>query len=440
MPRRSAGGRRYREPVPDVLVLTADRVFDARTGRCRPDHAVVVVGDRVDGVVPRWQAPRDARAVDLPGHTLLPGLVDCHTHLVGDVEGGQGYAHLVTRSAAQEVLVGVEHARRTLHAGFTTVRDVGTFRAFADVALRDAIAAGWVQGPRMLCAGAYVTCPGGAGDVTGLAVDVDAVVPAELRFGVASGPDAVRATVRRVLARGADLVKVLATGAVLTSGTNPGAPELTQAELAAAVEVASDHGTHVAAHAHGAEGIRRAVRAGVRSVEHGSLLDADGITLMAAHGTYLVADLYDGDWILEHGPRMGYSDEVLRKTELTTQAQRDAFRAAVDAGVRIAFGTDAGVYPHGDNARQLAYYVRYGLTRAQALQSATCWAAELLGLEREIGSLQPGAAADVVAVPGDPTVDIDVMCTMALVVRAGRVVVGPPGSGAAVVRPPAPAR
>jgi imidazolonepropionase-like amidohydrolase len=404
------------------LVLTADRVFDGVDGRCRTGTAVVLRGDRVEALVPVAQAPAAARRLDLPGHTLLPGLVDCHTHLVGEVDGGQGYAHLVTRSSAQEVLVGVENARRTLRAGFTTVRDVGTFRAFADVALRDAIDAGWVEGPRMLCAGAYVTCPGGAGDVTGLAVDVDAVVPAELRFGVCSGPDAVRATVRRVLGRGADVVKVLATGAVLTSGTRPGAPELTEAEIAAAVEVAHDHGTHVAAHAHGAEGIRRAVRAGVRSIEHGSLMDAEAVALMAEHGTYLVADLYDGDWILGEGPRLGYSAEVLRKTEETTQAQRDGFAQAVAAGVRIAFGTDSGVYPHGDNARQLAYYVRYGLTPAQALLSATRWAAEMLGLERETGSLAPGLAADVIAVPGDPTADVRTAESVALVVRAGRVV------------------
>jgi imidazolonepropionase-like amidohydrolase len=406
----------------DLLVLTADRVFDAVAGTCRDKTAVVVRGARIEAVVPRDQAPRDARRIDLPGYTLLPGLIDCHTHLVGEVEGGQGYAHLVTRSGAQEALLGVEHARRTLRAGFTTVRDVGVFRAFTDVALRDAIAAGRVEGPRMLCAGAYVTCPGGAGDVTGLAVDVDAVVPADLRFGVCTGPDAVRATVRRVLARGADVVKVMATGAVLTSGTDPGSPELTEAEIAAAVEVATEHGTHVAAHAHGAEGIRRAVRAGVRSIEHGSLLDGEAVALMAEHGTYLVADLYDGDWILEQGPRLGYSADVMRKTEQTTQAQRDGFAAAVAAGVRIAFGTDAGVFPHGDNARQLAYYVRYGVSAAQALQSATRWAAELLGLEHQIGALEPGFAADVVAVPGDPTVDVGAVEAVTLVVHQGRVV------------------
>ena len=417
----------------EVLVLVADRLFDTATGRCVPALAVVCTGARIDDVVPAGRAPADGevvragrvRRVELPGHTLLPGLVDCHTHLVGEEESGQGYAHLVSRSAAQDVLLGVEHARRTVRAGFTTVRDVGSFRAFTDVALREAIAAGVVEGPRMLCAGAYVTTPGGAGDITGLAVDVDAVVPAELRYGVCSGPDAVRSTVRRVLGRGADLVKVLATGAVLTAGTTPGAPELTLAELEAAVEAATDNGTHVAAHAHGAEGIRRAVLAGVRSIEHGSLLDDATVALMAEHGTYLVADLYDGDWLLEHGPRLGFSAEVMRKTDETTQAQRDGFAAAVAAGVRIAYGTDAGVFPHGENGKQLDCYVRWGLTPAQALLSATRWAAELLGLEREIGRLAPGLAADVVAVPGDPTLDVRGCERPALVVRAGRVVVGP---------------
>ena len=211
--------------------------------------------------------------------------MDMHSHLIGLQDSGQGYAGLIRRSGAQEALTGVPNAKATLMAGFTTVRDVGSFRAFADVALREAIDAGWVAGPRMLCAGAYVTCPGGGGDLTGLAPDVDAVVPAELRFGVtSSGVDQVRANVRRILANGADFIKVIATGAVLTSGTNPGLPEFTEDELRAAVEECTLAGTFVAAHAHGAEGIKRAVRAGVRSIEHGSLLDDEAIELMAERG------------------------------------------------------------------------------------------------------------------------------------------------------------
>lgn len=401
------------------LVLVPDNIVDTIGGTVRSGLAVVVTGNRIESLVPVAQIPVEARRLDLAGHTLLPGLIDVHTHLIGEIESGQGYAGLVTRSAAQETLAGVRNAAATLRAGFTSVRDIGTFRAFCDVALRDAIDAGWVQGPRMMCAGAYVTCPGGAGDITGLAVDVDANLPRELRFGVTTGVDQMRANVRQILRFGADFIKVLATGAVLTSGTNPGAPELTEAELVAAVEEAEGAGTFVAAHAHGAEGIKRAVRAGVRSIEHGSLMDDEAIEMMAAAGTFLVADLYDGDWITEQGPQLGFSDEVLAKTLMTTEAQRQGFGKAVKAGVRIAFGTDAGVFPHGLNARQFAYYVQYGLTPMEAILSATRWAAELMRWDDRVGVIAPGFAADLIAVPGDPTVDIELLGKVDFVMKDG---------------------
>lgn len=402
--------------------LLPDRVFDSTSGHLLDNTAVVVSGDRIEALIAADQANDP---VALPGCTLLPGLIDLHTHLSGPVDDGQGYASLVMRNGAEDALIGVKHARTTLRSGFTTVRDIGTFRAFVDVALRDAIEAGWVEGPRMMVAGAYVTCPGGAGDITGLAVDVDEVVPRELRFGVTSGVDEMRANVRQILRYGADFIKVLATGAVLTSGTNPGAPEFTEDELRAATETASEAGAHVAAHAHGAEGIKRAVRAGVRSIEHGSLLDDEAIELMVEHGTYLVADLYDGDYILEVGPEQGYTEEVLRKTEMTTETQRAGFRKAVDAGVRVAYGTDAGVYPHGDNAIQLGYCVDHGLTAAQALQSATRWAAELMGWEDRVGSLAPGLFADIVVVQGDPTADVGLARNPVGVMKGGVWVVEP---------------
>ncbi len=222
------------------LVLLADRVIDSEHGEVLADRAVIVEGDRIAALVASAEAPTDQRTIDLAGHTLLAGLSDMHAHLVGQEDQGQGYASLVTRSGAQDALMGVKNARSTLHAGFTTVRDIGTFRAFADVALREAIDGGWVEGPRMACAGCYITCPGGAGDLTGLAVDVDTVVPRELRFGVTSGVDQMRTNVRQVLRYGADFIKVLATGAVLTSGTSPGLPEFTEDELRAAVEVATE--------------------------------------------------------------------------------------------------------------------------------------------------------------------------------------------------------
>ncbi|MGH2631003.1 MAG: metal-dependent hydrolase family protein, partial [Actinomycetota bacterium] len=305
---------------------------------------------------------------------------------------------------------------------FTTVRDIGTFRAFVDVALRVGIEAGWFPGPRMMCAGAYVTTPGGAGDVTGLAVDVDEVVPRDLRFGVTSGVDQMRSTVRQVLRYGADFIKVLATGAVLTSGTNPGMPELTEVELRAAVEEAECAGTHVAAHAHGAEGIKRAVRAGVRSIEHGSLMDDEAIELMAERGTYLVADMYDGDYMLEVGPSLGYTDEVIEKVHLTNDAQREGFAKCVKAGVRIAFGTDSGIAPHGLNARQFPFYVRYGLTPMQAIQSATRWSAELMRWEDRVGTVAEGLFADLIAVPRDPIDDVTVLEDVPFVMKGGEVI------------------
>jgi imidazolonepropionase-like amidohydrolase len=403
-------------------ILVPERILDTVRGVSLSDRAVVVEGDRISEVMAVADVPEGPRVVELPGCTLLPGLIDAHSHLIGLQDDGQGYASLITRSGAQEALTGVKNARDTLMAGFTTVRDIGTFRAFTDVALRDAIEAGWVEGPRMMCAGAYVTCPGGGGDLTGLAPDVDAAVPRELRFGVTTGVDEMRANVRQILRYGADFIKVLATGAVLTSGTNPGLPEFTEDELRAAVEECELAGTFVAAHAHGAEGIRRAVRAGARSIEHGSLMDDEAIELMAERGTYLVADMYDGDYMLSEGPALGYTEEVLRKTRMTNDTQRAGFAKCVKAGVRIANGTDSGIAPHGWNAKNLAFYVRYGLTPIQAIQSATRWAAELMRWEDRVGTVADGLLADLIAVPGDPTDDVTLLEDVPFVMKGGVVV------------------
>ena len=406
------------------LVLTSDRLIDTERGEGVTGRAVIVEDDRIADVVAVADAPDGPRRIDLAGHTLLPGLMDMHSHLIGPDDTGQGYAALVMRSPAQEAVIGVRNARSTLEAGFTTVRDIGTFRAFVDVALKEGIDNGWFPGPRMMCAGAYVTTPGGAGDLTGLAVDVDEVVPRDLRFGVTSGVDQMRTTVRQVLRYGADFIKVLATGAVLTSGTRPGMPEFTEDELRAAVEEAEGAGVHVAAHAHGAEGIKRAVRAGVRSIEHGSLMDDEAIEMMAERGTYLVADMYDGDYMLEVGPSLGYTDEVIEKVHLTNDAQREGFTKCVKAGVPLAFGTDSGIAPHGLNARQFAYYVRFGLTPVQAIQSATRWSAELMRWEDRVGTIAPGLLADLVAVPGDPTDDVTLLEDVPFVMKGGEIVKG----------------
>ena len=397
-------------------------LLDVTTGELLTDRAVVVDGERVAAVVSASDLPSDVPVRDLPGHTLLPGLVDCHAHLVGEEDSGHGYTELLTRTGAQEAMTGVRNARDTLRAGFTSVRDVGTYRAFVDVALRDAIDAGWTPGPRMMVAGAYISCTGGGGDISGLAPDAEPLVPPELRVGVVDTVDDVRRAVRRILYGGADLVKLIATGAVMSDNGNPGVPELTEAQIRAAVEEASLHGAHVAAHAHGAEGIKRAIRGGVHSIEHGSLMDDEGVAMMAASGTWLVADIYDGDYIAEIGRRDGWKADVLRKNDETTQAQRAIFEKCVAAGVRIAFGTDSGIYPHGLNARQLAYHVRHGQTALDAIRSATLRAAELMGWDDRIGRLEPGLYADLVAVAGDPLADVRLLEDVRLVMKGGEVV------------------
>src|SRR6185295_7655512 len=313
----------------ETVVVRAGRMLDVEQGKYLPDRAIRIEDGRIVSVTPWGGTARGARLIDWSSYSVLPGLIDLHTHLVGDISSADVNAPL-SSSAARDALMGVADARATLYAGFTTVRDVGTYRAFVDVALRNAINAGQVVGPRMFVAGAYVTAPNGGGEVTGLPEGMK--IPDEMRRGVASGPAEVR-----------------------TPGTTPSKPEFTEEEIHAAVDEAAKAGTFVAAHAHGAEGIKNAVRAGVRTIEHGSYLDDEGIQLMLQHGTWLVADIYNGDYTEEIGTRDRWPEEIMRKNRETTEIQRQAFAKAVKAGVRIAFGTDAGIYPHGDNAKQFAY-------------------------------------------------------------------------------------
>ena len=376
---------------------------DVDTGQVRPDVTLVFDGDRVADVLPGDASAPEGAVLDLSSSVVAPGLIDLHTHLAGgDDEEYASYGDILKESEAEAAMFGVYNARRTIDSGFTTVRDVGSFRAFTDVALRRAIDRGWVVGPRMHCAGAYVTTTDGGGEVTGFAADV--CVPDAYRFGVADSADEVRRAVRRILAHGADLIKVIATGAVLAPGTNPGAPEYLEDEIRAAVEEASNYGVFVAAHAHGAEGIKRATRAGVRSIEHGSFADDEALALMAERGTYLVADVWAGDWMIEEGTNQGWDAETMGKIIDSTEPQRDMFRRALGHGVKIGFGTDAGIYPHGMNVHQLAKHVELGMSPMAALRSATLWASECLGNDA-VGSLQPGRFADLVAVEVDAGTD-----------------------------------
>lgn len=405
---------------PPLTVIRAGRLVDVEKGVIATNQLIFVRGEKIESVQPGSTAiPKDATVIDLSKSTVLPGLIDCHTH-IADIEETASPADPFLYSAAQYAFLGVKHARSTLLAGFTTVRDVGTYRAFTDVALRDAINDGTVIGPRMKVAGAYVTVSSGGGEVTGLAPDV--VPPADFRRGVANSADEVRQRVRELLNGGADFIKIIATGAVLTPGTKPGAPEFTEAEIKAAVDEAANYGTFVAAHAHGPEGIKRAVRAGVRSIEHGSLADDEALALMKEKGTWLVADIYNGDYIDSVGTRDHWSAEILRKNRETTETQRTAFRKAVQLGIHIAYGTDSGVYPHGLNGAQLPYMVKYGMTPMQAIQSATIDAARMMYWDDRVGSIGPGKFADIIAVEGDAMADLHRMMNVGFVMKGGEVV------------------
>ncbi|HBK92621.1 MAG TPA: Xaa-Pro dipeptidase [Parvularcula sp.] len=404
--------------IAETLYVRAGTLIDVGRGAALKDQMIRIENDRIAAVGP-WTAPPDgARVVDWSGKTVLPGLIDMHTHLVGDIQGA-GLADPLTYSEAEDALIGAANARATLRAGFTAVRDVGVWRAFTDLALRDAIEKGLVEGPRMSAAGGYFTIPDGGGALTGVADDV--AIPADFTRGVVNGPEDARMKARIFLQRGVDFIKVIATGAVLTVGTEPGRQELSEEEMRAIVEEANRYGRKVTAHAHGAEGAKAAIRAGVASIEHGSILDDEALAMMKKRGVVLVADIYNGDYIDEIGTRDRWPAETLRKNRETTDTQREVFWKAVKMGVKIAYGTDAGVFPHGQNARQFPYMVKYGMTPMAAIRAATIDAAALLG-RNDIGSIAPGKFADMIAVDGDPLADISALTGEKVVMKGGGVV------------------
>lgn len=401
--------------LPETMAIKAGRVLDVETGKVLRDQLIVIEGERITAISPvaTTAIPSHAKVIDLSRSTVLPGLIDAHTHLTSNPHQ-HGYSSLGT-SGVRAALYGVRAARDTLNAGFTTVRDVGS-ESFADVALRDAINDGDFPGPRILASGYALGIKGGHCDNNLLPAEYN-----EVAKGVADGPWAARSKVREMAKYGADVIKICATGGVLSKGNSPGSQQYTLEEMQAIVQEAHKLGRKVAAHAHGASGISDAIRAGVDSVEHSSLIDEEGIKLAKQHGTWLVMDIYNDDYILSEGEKAGFLPESLAKEKEIGQKQRDNFRAALKGGARMAFGSDAGVYPHGDNGKQFYYMVKYGMTPMQAIQAATINAADLLGLKDKLGSIKVGKLADIIAVDADPLVDVTSLTKVNFVMKSGKV-------------------
>jgi imidazolonepropionase-like amidohydrolase len=401
-----------------VTAIRAGKLVDPDSGAVLASQTIIIRGGKIEAVGSNVTIPADAKIIDLSKMTVLPGLIDCHTHVASGAQDALDM-DMFRKTAAQYVLESVPNARVMLESGFTTVRDVGTMRALVDVALRDAINRGDIVGPHMFVAGAYVTITGGAGSATGLAPDI--TLPWDMHYGEANSPWEVRQVVRKLAHDGVDHIKILSSGAVLAHGSDPKSQEFTQEELQSAVDEASRLGLRVEAHAHSPEGIKNAIRAGVASVEHATLIDDEGIALAKQRGTYLDMDIYNDECIQEQGRLGTLPKDMLEHETGPAQAQRDNFRKAVAAGVKMSFGTDASVCRFQDGGKQFAYMVKYGMTPMQAIQAATSNAADLLGHANEFGSIKPGKYADIVAVNGDPLTDIRLLENIQFVMKDGKV-------------------
>jgi imidazolonepropionase-like amidohydrolase len=400
-------------PAPKTVVIRAGHLLDVKTGKALSNQTIIIQGDKIASVGPDTTVPAGAQVVDLSNATLLPGLIDAHTHVT--FNPNFGYSQLAI-SVPREALIGARNARVTLEAGFTTIRNVSA-KGFADVALRDAINAGDVPGPRMLVSGPALSITGGHGDNNLLPFEYHAAGD-----GVADGVDGVRHIVRWNIKYGVDLIKVMASGGVLSKGDDPQASQYRLEEMKAIVEEAHRLGRKVAAHAHGAQAIRWASEAGVDSIEHGSYIDDAAIAEMKKNGTYLVPTLYLGDWFLENAERIGTPPDLIAKAREVMPAARKNMARAFAAGVKVGFGTDAAVYPHGLNAHEFAVMVKLGLTPLQAIQAATINDADLLGWSDKVGTIEPGKWADIVAVDGDPLADVTTLERVKFVMKGGEVV------------------
>ena len=396
----------------DITVIKAGSLFDSRSGDVSRDVLIVIEDERIVAVMDGdEEIPDEAEVIDLSDSFVLPGVMDMHTHVVGNL--ANNYFAGYFQSPHRATIGGVVNAEKTLMAGFTTIRNVGA-GDYMDVALRNAINDGEVPGPRMAVSGPSLGITGGHCDRNSLNSSFE-----ERSDGVADGPWAVREKVRKNVKYGADLTKFCATGGVFSKGTKVGMTQYTLDEMEAIVDESHMHGRKVAAHAHGTEGIKRAIVAGVDSIEHASFLDEEAVRMGMERGTFFALDIYNTEYTLERGAENGVPEENINKEREVGTRQRQSFTLAVEMGAKVVFATDSGVYPHGDNGKQFARAVRFGMTPVQAIQSATSLTAELLGWEDQVGAIEEGLYADIIAVHGDPLDDISELEDVDFVMKGG---------------------